>query len=74
MHSNDASGIHFVKESLRVGFVFRDDRIGVPRTVLVNVVNRLVEAIDCLHVHDQIEVFGTESRIRSSTPAFRESL
>src|SRR5262245_14142494 len=52
----DACGIYFIQESLRVGFVFRDYCIRMSRSVFVNVIDSLIEAVDGLHIHDEIEI------------------
>src|SRR5262249_24969838 len=59
----DTGGIDFVQESLCVGFVLSDDGIGVPGSVSMNVVDRFIETVDHLRVHDEVQILGTESGI-----------
>ena len=51
-------GIDLVEEFLRGGGVFGHDRIGVMRAVIVNMRDRLVEAIDDARRDDGVLVFG----------------
>ena len=51
-------GIDLIEEPARGGFVFGYDRIGVMRTVIVNMRDRLIEPIDHLGGDDRVLVFG----------------
>src|SRR5262245_16715644 len=55
------SRIHLVQETPRPFTILSNDGVRVRRTVLVNVIDRLVQAVHDLHIHNQIEIFRAES-------------
>src|SRR5438105_3384746 len=59
----NSCGIDFIQEALRIRFVFRNDRVRVPGSVSVNMVDGVVEATDRLNIHDEVEIFGTKSGV-----------
>ncbi len=59
----DSGRIHFVQKSPRIRFVFRHDAVGVSGSVLMNMIDRFVETVNGLHIHDQVKIFGSETGI-----------
>src|SRR5438094_9960918 len=46
--------IHFVQKSPRIRLVFRHDAVGVSGSVLMNMIDRIFETVNGLHIHDQV--------------------
>ena len=67
-------GIDFIQETPGILTVFCHDAVGMGRTVLMNVVDRFIQALDDLHVHNQIEILRTEPRIPQFDAGILEGL